>query len=410
VQIAGCQNRQGPQILSSFIGLPWNENIMTSNSLLPEGLRDRLPPQAQALSQVNRALLDVMARHGYARVAPPLAEFRETLDGQGDDAVGSSGGVEGRDLLRFTDPVSQRTLAIRPDITTQIGRIATTRMAQALRPLRLCYSGQVVKLRASQLRPDREMLQIGAELVGHDSVAAAQEILLLAVESLASAGIGGITIDITMPDLVTVLSERAMPLPPALVPQVRDRLDAKDAGGLMALGPDAAAYLPLIDATGDFDVAAQRLRSVPGGADLAERILRLEALAAALKGAARVTLDPTERHGFEYQSWFGFSIFVAGFAGAIGRGGSYAIRHSDGRMEPATGFSIYPDPVIDAGLSQIADAGTVQRIFLPLGHDRAVAGRLRSDGWVTVGQMGQEDTPGGLGCTHRLDGDAILPV
>src|SRR3546814_13109218 len=75
-------------------------------------------------------------------------------------------------LLRFTDPVSQRTLALRPDITRQVGRIATSLLAQASRPLRLCYAGQVVKLRASQLRPAREMLQVGAELIGSDSVAA----------------------------------------------------------------------------------------------------------------------------------------------------------------------------------------------------------------------------------------------
>src|SRR3546814_16977638 len=86
-----------------------------------------------------------MRSHGYGRVAPPLAEFRETLGGDDERSA--------RDLLRFTDPVSQRTLALRPDITRQVGRIATSLLAQASRPLRLCYAGQVVKLRASQLRP-----------------------------------------------------------------------------------------------------------------------------------------------------------------------------------------------------------------------------------------------------------------
>src|SRR3546814_2657507 len=58
-----------------------------------------------------------------------------------------------------------------------VGRIATSLLAGAPRPLRLCYAGQVVKLRASQLRPAREMLQVGAELIGSDSVAAAREIV-----------------------------------------------------------------------------------------------------------------------------------------------------------------------------------------------------------------------------------------
>ena len=132
-------------------------------ALLPEGLRDRLPAQAEAASRVTRALVDAMRAHGYGRVSPPLAEFRETLGGDDDRSS--------RDLLRFTDPVSQRTLALRPDITRQVGRIATSLLAKAPRPLRLCYAGQIVKLRASQLRPAREMLQVGAELIGSDGVA-----------------------------------------------------------------------------------------------------------------------------------------------------------------------------------------------------------------------------------------------
>jgi len=42
-------------------------------------------------------------------------------------------------------------------------------------------------------------------------------------------------------------------------------------------------------------------------------------------GKARLTLDPSERHGFEYQSWFGFTLYAEGIPGAIGRGGTYSI-------------------------------------------------------------------------------------
>src|SRR5690606_1416459 len=107
-----------------------------------------------------------------------------------------------RELLRFTDPVSQRTLALRPDITRQVGRIAKSLLAHSPRPLRLCYAGQVVKLKASQLRPAREMLQVGAEIIGVDSVAAAREIVLVAIQALEAAGIGPVTIDFTLPDAI----------------------------------------------------------------------------------------------------------------------------------------------------------------------------------------------------------------
>lgn len=355
-----------------------------ASPLLPEGLRDRLPPEAEAASRVTRALLDALRSHGYARVAPPLAEFRETLGG-------GAGEASGQDLLRFTDPVSRRTLAIRPDITRQVGRIATSRLTQAPRPLRLSYAGQVVKLRANDLWPERELLQVGAELIGCDSAAAAAEIVGVAVEALAAAGVSGITVDFTLPDCIDRLSEGASEA-------VKAALDAKDAGALAAFG--AAHLTPLLAATGPFGEALARLRAFDRAGILEDRLAALEAIAAPLTGQAILTLDPTERHGFEYQSWFGFSLFAAGHRVTIGRGGSYDIIHPDGRREAAIGFSLYPDPLIEAGLG--AESAVERRLFLPLGHDRRAAAALRTDGWVTLAALGADDDGAALGCTHQL--------
>lgn len=371
----------------------------TTPKLLPEGLRDRLPDEAEAVSRVTRALIDAMAGHGYRRIAPPIAEFRETLAGDAHDPAS-------RDLLRFTDPVSRRTLAIRPDITRQVGRIATTRLAAAARPLRLSYAGQVVKLTATTLWPDREMAQVGAELIGSDSLAAVTEVLTVAVDALTAAGVTGITVDLTLPDLVDTLAASAFPLDADAIAAVKAELDAKDAGALAALGADA--YLPLIAATGPFPKALDRLRAIDAGGVLTSRIAALEALAASVGDRVTVTLDPTERHGFEYQSWIGFSIFVAGHAVTIGRGGSYVITHPDGRIEPAVGFSLYPDPLIGAGLG--SDAGEGKTLFLPLGHDTAAAARLRGEGWVTIAALSDSDDAGALGCTHRLEGGAAVSL
>src|ERR1700712_5007932 len=143
--------------------------------LLPEGLRDRLPPQAEAASRLMHRVIVAIGRHGYERVTPPLAEFEEQL-------VGRLKSMRSQDLLRFVDPISQRTLALRPDITAQVGRIAATRMAHRPRPLRLCYAGQVVKVRGPQFRPEREMCQAGCEIVGTDSVAAVVESIRVALD------------------------------------------------------------------------------------------------------------------------------------------------------------------------------------------------------------------------------------
>lgn len=357
--------------------------------LLPEGLRDRLPPDADAAASIMRHTIDAIALWGYQRVAPPLAEFEEAL-------ISRLKSARPQDLLRVVDPVSQRSLALRPDITAQVGRIAATRLAASARPLRLSYGGPVVKLRATQLRPEREMTQVGAELIGSDGVAAAAEIVQVAIAALEAVGVTGITVDLTLPDLVDTLAGGPFPLAAEAIPTVRQLLDAKDAGGLAAMG--AAAYLPLIEAAGPFDAAVETLRAIDAGGALASRIAGLRAIAAPLAGHATVTLDPTERHGFEYQSWFGFSLFADGLNGEIGRGGSYTVLHDSGVEEPAVGFSIYPDPLIDF----VASQGSARRLFLPPGTDPAQAAALRAEGWVSVAALGDACDPRTLGCTHAL--------
>jgi ATP phosphoribosyltransferase regulatory subunit len=108
-----------------------------TNSLLPTGFRDRLPPEADASARLVRAILDTAASYGYERVQAPLAEYEASLTG--------SLGTSARDLLRFVDPVSGETMAVRSDITGQVGRIAATRMGHHPRPVRLSYGGPVVK-------------------------------------------------------------------------------------------------------------------------------------------------------------------------------------------------------------------------------------------------------------------------
>jgi ATP phosphoribosyltransferase regulatory subunit len=362
--------------------------------LLPEGLRDRLPPQAEAGSRLLHRVIVAIGRHGYARVSPPLAEFEEGL-------VGRLKSARAQDLLRFVDPVSRRTLALRPDITAQVGRIAVTRMGHRARPLRLAYGGPVLKLRATQLRPERELTQAGAELIGTDGLAAVIEILRVAVEALEVAGVDGITVDLTLPDLVDTLAAGPMPLAADRLGAVRERLDVKDAGGLAGLG--ASAYLPLIEAAGPIGTALPRLRAIAAsgaGDALDRRIGAIEAIEAALGERVTLTLDPTERHGFEYQSWIGFSLFGDGLSGEIGRGGSYTVLHPDGREEKAIGFSLYIDPLVDVGLGAVDH----RRVFVPIGADPAIAAKLRAEDWITIAALSDDDDASALGCTHILRG------
>ena len=357
--------------------------------LLPEGLEDRLPQSTATAARIEHAVLAVLDAHGYDRVRPPLIEFLQSMASRMD-------GVKTRKLFRFVDPRSLRTLALRSDMTPQIGRIAATGLAGKARPLRLCYAGQVARIAGEQLDPRRENLQLGAELIGRDTAAAAAEIVELAIASLEAAGAKGISVDFTLPDLVDTLAAEELPLAPGQVDAVRRELDAKDAAGLREKGGEA--YVPLLYASGPFAEAIEKLARIDAGGALASRIDALRRIAARVEGRARLTLDPVERHGFEYQTWFGFSLYAEGVRGTLGRGGTYLIGGSD---EPATGFSLYPEELVDAVK---AEEPARPAVFLPLGHDPAQAAGLRAQGWRTVAALEETDDARALGCSHRLEG------
>ncbi len=364
------------------------------NDHLHEGLEDRLPRSAERITAAMRACLDVLGSHGYDRVRPPLLEFERSLSSRME-------GIHTRKMFRFVDPSSLRTLALRSDITPQLGRIAATSMKDAPRPLRLSYCGDTAVIRASQLDPARERLQLGGELIGADTVAAASEIVMVAIEALQAAGLTGISVDFTLPDLVETIVAQDRSVQPETVEAIRRELDTKDAGGLKAVGGEA--YLPLLYATGPFAEAMTKLRRLDAGGVLATRLDGLEAIAERAGDAARITLDPTERYGFEYQSWFGFTLYTEGLRGAVGRGGTYRIGGTD---EAATGFTLYVDRLAEVS----PEPDPVRAVFLPIGHDREAAAKTRAEGLRTIAQLSHEDEPKALGCTHILEGTTPVPL
>nr|WP_166174959.1 ATP phosphoribosyltransferase regulatory subunit [Altererythrobacter segetis] len=366
-----------------------------TRDLLPEGLEDRLPQSAAAAARIERAALEAMDAWGYDRVRPPLVEFEKSM-------AARMHGFATRQMFRFVDPKSLRMLALRSDMTVQVGRIAATSLAGRPRPLRLCYAGQVARIAGDQLDPRREALQLGAELIGSDTAPAAGEILELAIAALEAIGASGISVDFALPDLVDTLAAEEFPLDAEQVAAVRRELDAKDAGALKDAG--GASYLPLLYAAGPFEEAIAKLAQIDASGALTSRIDGLRKIAERVAGRARLTLDPSERHGFEYKSWFGFTIYAEGVRGTLGRGGTYRIGGTD---EPATGFSLYPEELVEAvGASE----PRAKALFLPLGHDRAAASKLRAEGWRTIAALSETDDAKALGCSHRLAGGAAVKL
>src|SRR5205823_4240353 len=90
--------------------------------------------------------------------------------------------------FRMMDPASHRMIGVRADMTPQIARVAATRLGDAPRPLRLSYAGQVLRVTGSEIRPERQIGQVGAELIGAAGPAADVEAIAVAGASPGRTG------------------------------------------------------------------------------------------------------------------------------------------------------------------------------------------------------------------------------
>ena len=156
-----------------------------NKGLLPSGLHDLLPPNAALEDRTIRALIDTFRSFGYDHVKPPLIEFENTLTASEKNGGGTLSGQ----MFRLMDPTSERMMGVRADITLQVARIAETRLKQKARPLRLSYAGEVLRVKGSQLRPERMFAQAGVELIGSNDISSDVEMVVLASNALAAAGL-----------------------------------------------------------------------------------------------------------------------------------------------------------------------------------------------------------------------------
>jgi len=365
--------------------------------LLPAGLKDGLPPDAAFEAAMVERLMASFAAWGYERVKPPLIEFEDAL-------LSGMGEAMAAHTFRLMDPVSQRMMGVRADMTPQVGRIAASRLKGAPRPLRLSYAGQVLRVKGEQMRPERQIGQAGIELIGTESAAADAEALLLAAEALKQIGVAALVVDLNAPMLaVSYLRESGAADPAPIIAA----LDRKDAAAVKELGGTLGSTLQqLMNAIGAPPQALDLLAAIaltPGAAAQRDRLVEVAKLVQAAAPDLSLSIDPTDHRGFEYHTGVTFSLLGRGVAGEFGRGGRYVNQAG----EDATGFTLYLD-TLSAALPAPKPA---RRILLPrsISHDAAL--RLRQEGWVTVHALdgGAEDEKEArrLGCSHLWRNGAV---
>jgi ATP phosphoribosyltransferase regulatory subunit len=317
---------------------------------IPEGVRDRLPREAARMRRLSGQLEAVFRAWGYREVVTPGFEYLET--------VTAGAGTLGRreDLYQFFDRKG-RTLALRPDMTTPIARLAATKMAGDPLPLRLSYFAPVYRHRDRKAGSASEIWQAGIELIGAPSAAADAEVIALACAALAATGLEGFKVGLGHVDLVEGLFAEA-----AVRPEVEEELkEAMVARDLVAfekgvanagLAPEKAELLlALAHFHGSYEEAVARFQPVGNGrvARALERIGTILQFLEAMGVAGQVSLDLGLVRSLGYYTGVVFEGYAPGVGSPVMGGGRYDNLLADfGGEAPATGFALEMDRLLAA--------------------------------------------------------------
>jgi ATP phosphoribosyltransferase regulatory subunit len=316
--------------------------------LIPAGTRDWLPREAARIRTATAGVLAEAARWGYREVATPTVEYLDVLvRGEGAEAADR--------LFKLVDRGGE-LLALRPEMTTSVARLAATRLRDEPLPLRVAYAGQVFRGRETGAARLREFPQAGCELIGPRTTAADAEIVALAVAALRAAEVTDFSVSLGHVGFLRCVLA-GLDLSESDAGAVRALLYQKDFVGLRDLlerhrAPadrlDALMALPALRGAGAVG-EARRLVHTPDGRGVVEDLDRLgEALAAHGVGGA-VTIDLSIIRDFDYYTGIVFEAHTAALGAPLAGGGRYdRLLERFGLAQPATGFAIRLDRVLAA--------------------------------------------------------------
>jgi ATP phosphoribosyltransferase regulatory subunit len=368
---------------------------------LPTGVRDFLPRAAARRRDIAERLLAVFEQWGFERIITPMFECADVLErGLGSGARAAA--------LRFVEPTSGEVVALRPDITPQIARIAATRLGDIGGPLRLCYEGAVMRLHEGP-RGQREVLQAGVELIGAAPPAGDAEALALAAAALSSTRIGELRLDVghvglarhALGSVADVEARRAVEA--ALFKKDRDGI-ARAAADCPAPIREVLEALPSLYGAPKDVLARARSLPLPGevaaSIDNVAHVLEQTRDHVAEDLHAGITVDLGEVRGFDYYTGIRFSGYAAGAGEAVLQGGRYdGLLERYGRGARATGFAVDVEAVARAQCAGgLAPPRPPDRVLIAGDAREAsrIASILRGQGVAAAVHVGERGEPGEL--------------
>ncbi|MDM1487062.1 ATP phosphoribosyltransferase regulatory subunit [Acinetobacter towneri] len=369
--------------------------------LLPDGVADVLPEQAQVIENLRRKSLDFLASRGYQLVYTPFIEYIESLSSLSESN-------QDLDLATFKviDQLSGRLLGVRADMTPQVARIdAHVHPVDGI--ARYCYAGTVLHTKPQGFNTTRAPLQLGAELFGSDSIDADVEMVDLMLSLLKEAGLAeGVHLDLGHVGLFRSLVKQAE-LSKATERQLSDLYQRK------AL-PELAEFTQDLNFGSDFyalgryasDLTALQAHlsaEVLANSEFKQAFEAVKATQAEIQARwpnLHIGIDVVELRSYHYHTGLMYAVYAPNRAAPLAQGGRYdGIGQHFGRARPATGFSCDLF-VLSAGRFESSSV-----VVAPKGSQPdliAAIQNTRAQGFSVIQLLGNDDLNSVPYATHQL--------
>ncbi len=309
----------------------------------PEGVRDIYGSEFVQKFELQQLLYHVLAERGYQGIETPTFEFFDVFSRE----VGT---VPSRELYKFFDKEGN-TLALRPDMTPSIAR-AVSKYFHDETPIRLCYMGNTFINYDKYQGRLKETTQLGAELMGEESVSADVELLSVLVEALKAAGLEEFQVSVGQVEFFKALLKEAgigSEAEESLRRLISDknRFAAEELLADYELSPKLReTFLEMATLSGSAE-ALEKARALTDNPEALKALGRLEDIYRGLKEKGfekYISFDLSMLSKYNYYTGIVFRAYSYGYGEPVAKGGRYDTLLSHfGRELPAVGFAIVVD-------------------------------------------------------------------
>lgn len=311
-------------------------------------MRYYIGAEARLRRTIEDTAMSVFAAWSYEEVITPSVDYYDLFE-QG------MGQTEAQRGFRFTDN-DGRLLALRPDVTSSVARMAATLLADRQRPLRFCYAAPVFRQQSqSHAEWRRENTQLGCELIGVNGKAADLEVLRLAAEILSRLDLQkSYCITINNVEIFNGVAAH-LDLTDTAREQLRRLIDTRETAELQRFvngfsSSEGRAFLQPTQLTGKRDVirSARTIITNPRSVAALDSLDELWDSIESLGLADRFEIDLSDVSSLDYYTGLSMKVFVHGAGTSVGRGGRYdGLTGNFGRAEPAVGFVLNLDALTE---------------------------------------------------------------